>query len=97
MEDRISIIEIELSSHLGDNMIYLHSENENTEDIEMPKWWTTPDLTHFELEDQAGDHVFSLAPGNYSVWNELGLGWPDEDPPETGNIVFADFGKDETK
>ena len=97
MEDRISILETELSSHLGDNMSYLHSENENTEDVEMPKWWTSPDLTHFELEYQDGDHVFSLAPGNYSAWTELGLAWPDQEPKETGNIVFADFGKDDTK
>jgi len=97
MEDRISIIETELSSHLGDNMIYLHSENENTEDIEIPKWWTTPDLTHFELEFQDGDTIFKLAPGNYSVWSDLGLDWPNEEPKETGNIVFADFGKDDTK
>ena len=97
MEDRITVLETELSSHLGDNMVYLHSENENAEDIEIPKWWTTPDLTHFELEYKDGDHVFSLAPGNYSVWAELGLGWPNDEPKETGNIVFADFGKDETK
>lgn len=97
MEDRISILETELSSHLGDNMSYLHSENENTEDVEMPKWWTSPDLTHFELEYQDGDHVFSIAPGNYSAWTELGLAWPDQEPKETGNIVFADFGKDDTK
>ena len=97
MEGRISVLETELSSHLGDNMVYLHSENESTEDIETPKWWTSPDLTHFELEYQDGDHVFSLAPGNYSVWNELGLAWPDQEPKETGNIVFADFGKDDTK
>jgi hypothetical protein len=97
MEDRISILETELSSHLGDNMTYLHSENENTEDIEIPKWWTTPDLTHYELEFQDGDHVFTLAPGNYSVWSELGLDWPNDTPKETGNIVFADFGRDDTK
>ena len=97
MEDRISILETELSSHLGDNMNYLHSENENTEDIEMPKWWTTPDLTHYELEFQDRDRIFTLAPGNYSVWSELGLDWPNDSPKETGNIVFADFGRDDTK
>ena len=97
MEGRIGVLENELSSHLGDNMVYLHSENENTEDIKIPKWWTTPDLTHFELEYQDGDHVFSMAPGKYSAWTELGLGWPGEEPKETGNIVFANFGQDETK
>lgn len=97
MEGRISVLETELSSHLGDNMVYLHSENENTEELVMPAWWTAPDLTHYDLEFQDGDHVFSLYPGNYSRWTEIGLGWPDQEPVETGNIVFADFGKDETK
>lgn len=97
MEGRISMIETELSSHLGDNMVYLHSENENTQDIEIPKWWTTPDLTHYELEFKDGEQVFSLYPGNYSAWADLGMAWPDQEPSETGNIVFADFGKDETK
>ena len=97
MEGRISVVETELSSHLGDNMVYLHSENETTEDIKMPAWWTSPDLTHFDLEFQDGDHVFTLHPGNYAQWAELGLGWTDQEPTETGNIVFAEFGKDDTK
>lgn len=97
MEGRISVVETELSSHLGDNMIYLHSENETAADLKLPSWCTNPDLTHFELEFHDGDQVFSLYPGNYSRWSELGLGWTDEEPTETGNIVFADFGKDETK
>ena len=97
MEGRISVLETELSSHLGDSMVYLHSENENTQDLETPAWWHTPDLTHSELNFQDGDHVFSLIPGNYSIWNELGMSWSDQEPAETGNVVFADFGKDDTK
>jgi hypothetical protein len=97
MEGRISVLETELSSHLGDNMIYLHSENENTQDVEIPAWWLTPDLIHHDMESVDNDRVFSLTPGNYSVWQELGLSWPGDEPKETGNIVFADFGRDETK
>jgi len=97
MEGRITVVETELSSHLGDNMVYLHSENETTDDIKMPAWWTAPDLTHCNLEFHDGDHLFTLHPGNYAQWAELGLGWTDQEPVETGNIVFADFGKDETK
>lgn len=97
MEGRITVMETELSSHLGDNMVYLHSENETTEDIVIPSWWNSPDLTHFDLEFNDGDQVYTLAPGNYSLWSELGLGWPDQEPTETGNIVFAEFGRDETK
>lgn len=97
MEGRISILETELSSHLGDNMVYLHSENETAEDIKHPGWWTTPDLIQSESEFHDGDQVLTLHPEHYSQWAELGLGWPDQEPKETGNIVFAEFGKDETK
>jgi hypothetical protein len=97
MEGRISVIETELSSTLGDNMSYIHSENEITNDIKMPAWWHNPDLTHSELEFSDGDKVFSIHPHTYSVWQELDLAWPNEETKETGNIVFADFGKDDTK
>jgi hypothetical protein len=97
MEGRITVVETELSSHLGDNMVYLHGENENTIGIEIPAWCTSPDLTHFDLEFKDGDQVYTLAPGNYAQWTELGLAWADEEPKETGNIVFAEFGKDDTK
>jgi len=97
MESHISVLETELSSQLGDNTVYLHSENETAEDIKMPAWWTTPDLTHFDVDLQDGEQVYTLAPGNYSQWHDLGLAWPGQEPGETGNIVFADFGRDETK
>ena len=34
MEGRIAVLETEVSSHLGDNMVYLHSENETAEDLQ---------------------------------------------------------------
>lgn len=97
MEGRISVIETELSSLIGDNMVYLHSENEESRDIVFPAWWTTPDLTHHDLEFNNGDGAFSLYPSNYSQWAELKMDWPGSNNPDGGNIVFADFGRDDTK
>jgi hypothetical protein len=96
MENRISVIETELSSQLGDNVVYIHSENEITQNIEIPTWWTTPDLLHSELDSGIGATVFA-APYTGPTWKELNLAWNDDEPVETGNIVFADFGKDDTK
>lgn len=95
MEDRISVLETELSSSLGDHMVYLHSEIENTQDIEIPTWWTSPDLTHCDLEFSNGDNVYSIP--STTTWRDIDMAWPSEEVTETGNIVFADFGKDETK
>ena len=78
-------------------MSYIHSEDEIAQGIEIPAWWTSPDLTHSDLEFKNGDKVFSITPHAHSQWNELGMAWPDQAPTETGNIVFADFKKDDTK
>lgn len=98
MEDRITIIETELSSSLGDNMVYIHGENEITDNVVFPDWWNTADVVHCDTDLIDSDNVLSLLRSN--VWRELDLGWPesiDESPTATGNIVFADFGKDDTK
>jgi hypothetical protein len=95
MEDRITIVETELSSTVGDNMVYIHGENETTNNLVFPDWWTTSDLVHCDTDLIDSDNVLSLLRSN--VWQELDLRWPNEEPKETGNIVFADFGKDETK
>jgi len=100
MEERITIVETELSSTVGDNMVYMHGEHETTDNLVLPDWWTTSDVVHCDSELIDSDNVLSLLKSN--VWKELGLDWPDIQPTDkspnaTGNIVFADFGKDDTK
>ena len=97
MEDRITIIETELSSSLGDNMAYIHGEHETADNLVFPDWWTTVDVVHCDTDLIDSDNVLSLLRSN--VWKELDLGWPESinEPTATGNIVFADFGRDDTK
>ena len=96
MEDRITVLETELSSHLGDNMVYIHSENEYTQNLESSDWWTTSDVVHCDLAVIDQDNVVAMHRG--LGWRELDLSWPGhEEEIATGNIVFADFGKDETR
>ena len=100
MEERITIVETELSSTVGDNMVYMHGEHETTDNLEIPDWWTTSDVVHCDTDLIDSDNVLSLLKSN--VWQELDLDWPTTEPTDpppgtTGNIVFADFGKDETK
>lgn len=92
VEDKLIIGEIEISSMLGDGIVYLHGDNENVNDIIFPDWWRTSDLVHCELDLINNDKVVTMHQG--SVWRELDLQWPDieDDDPETGNtIVYADF------
>lgn len=91
MEDRILVDETEISSALGESIVYLHSENEITDVGTVPDWWTSADDAHSDYVALDVDKVVAM-PGN-SIWRELDLSWPEPvDHANTGNIVvFADF------
>ena len=89
-EDRMVIIETELSSIFGENMTYLHSEHETIDDIIKPDWWTNADLVHCEVALMNSDKVVAMHQA--SAWRDVELAWPDTEDTETGNtVVFADF------
>ena len=93
MEGRITIAETEISSAMGDAMIYLHNEIENPEIISQPAWWTSADLDQCDTDLLDTDKVVEMP--NAQAWRELDLAWPiGTDNAEFGNtIVFADFNK----
>jgi hypothetical protein len=98
-EDRMIIMETEISSTYGANMTYLHSDFENTTGYKQPDWWTSPDLIHssFVLSNKS-EKVLSIPPS--TDWRELELAWSDSPASNSaGNVVmFADFKQpDETK
>lgn len=90
-EGRMTIVETELGSTFGDNMVYLHSEHENTSGFVQPAWWTTADLIHSEFEDRNSDKVLAIPQSTH--WRDIDLAWPDEPVDEdSGNVVvFANF------
>ena len=96
-EERLLIGEIELTSVLGDGVIYFHGDNENIDDVDPPDWWSSADLVHCDQDLINSEKVVTLHKS--SVWRDLGLQWPDiedntPDDDETGNtVVFADFKK----
>ena len=97
MENRMIVFETELSSAVGEYMVYLHSEEENTVGYVHPEWWDTADLTHNEVTIANLDNVVAIPQA--TAWRELDLEWTDDvDSDESGNVVvFADFKKpDET-
>lgn len=96
-EDRLLIEEIEISSSIGEGLIYIHGEHENVDDLSVPEWWKTVDLVHCDESLISSDEIVTLA--NMTIWRDLNLEWPDEVESETGNtVVFADFKiLDETK
>jgi len=91
MENRMIIMETELSSSMGEYMTYLHSEEENTVGYVQPEWWTSADLTHSQFAPKNLDNVVAIPQA--TAWRELELSWAD-DPADadSGNVVvFANF------
>jgi len=92
-EDRMIIVETEISSTHGDNMTYLHGEFENTAGFVRPEWWTTPDLIHSDINHTDSNNVVAISQA--TAWRDINLAWPNDsntNEDATGNIVvFADF------
>lgn len=96
MEGRIVINEIEISSDLGERMVYLHARDENLGPFEESGWWHNGDLPSRNVLESGTDNVVAM--NNINAWRELELDWPEAVNLEEDNtVVFADFGKDETK
>ena len=93
MEGRIIVGETEISSAMGDAMVYLHNEIENPEIDNRPAWWASPDLDQCDSDLIDSDKVVEMP--DAQAWRELDLAWPiGTDNAEFGNtIVFADFNK----
>jgi len=84
-EDRLLVEEIEISSSLGEGLIYVHGEHENVDELSIPDWWKSVDLVHCDQELIDNDAIVTLA--NLTIWRDLDLQWPDEEESETGNTV----------
>jgi hypothetical protein len=91
MENRLIVLETELSSNYGENMVYLHCEEEETLNIATPAWWRTADPIHSDVDMFKSEKVVAMQSG--PAWRDLDLAWPDMSSQDAhGNIVvFADF------
>jgi len=93
-EERLIIDEIEISSSLGDGLVYMHGEHENVDELAVPDLWKSVDLVHCYTELIEPDEIVTLA--DLNVWRDLNLDWPsEEEESETGNTVV--FILDDTK
>jgi hypothetical protein len=95
-ENHIIVNEVEISSELGDQVVFFHSDGEFQGPFADAGWWHQPDLTHYNKELNVKDNIMSMSRRN--TWKDLELDWPIDTEALSGNtIVFADFGRDETK
>ena len=88
MEGRIAVVEVEISA--GDAVVYLHGENETSDELVQPVWWLSPDLIHSDVVSSESAKVLSIP----KSWRDLSLEWPKEVAVDNDNgnvVVFADF------
>jgi len=98
MEDHIQVVEVEVSSELGDRMIYFHCEEESLGPFAEDGWWNDSSTVNCDTGIVFGDDALKYLAVQ---WKDLDLGWPVEDTingsSDDNKLVFADFKKDETK
>ena len=96
MEGNMVVTAIEISSELGDNIRYLHSENEQIKINFGPGWWEDSAPAHSNFKPRGTKNVVKLT--RTPQWNDLGLAWSAniEEQIDNGNtVVFPSFTKDE--
>jgi hypothetical protein len=99
LESRMIINEIEICSELGENIVYLHNEQDAQGPFADVGWWTEPDAVHCDLTLVNNEKTVALHHVG-AGWRELGLNWDESIIINVNNdnkVVFADFAKDETK
>jgi hypothetical protein len=88
MEGRMSVIEVELRSTEGDQVCYIHEQNDHIGPFMSDGWWN---------ESRPACHINRKRSGKIvsmprmQEWKELELDWEDESPLQD-TVVIADFG-----
>jgi hypothetical protein len=100
-EDRMIVGEVEINSELGDEITYIHGDDEDLGPYAQDGWWHDCNLVHYDNKITETDNIMSL--NTSSSWRDLSLQWPvDEEDAEqyedtSNTIVFGNFSKDDTK
>lgn len=93
LEDRILVTDIELSSEIGDNIWFMHCEDETVGPFEDAGWWQDSEPVQCNEADFVVDDKI-LALTKTTSWKELDLAWDDNDGQEPDNrVLLVDFQK----
>jgi hypothetical protein len=93
MEGRMEVAQIELSSSLGDNVCYLHDDQDSAGPFAQDGWWN--DASADRTTKISGDADSNVVKLTHKNWRDVGLAWPEEPAKEIKNVVRANFTKNE--
>lgn len=95
MEDRIQVVQLDISSTLGDNVWFQHDDEDSSGPFfAADGWWHIPTVQHNTVETlDDRDNVVKVIP---NAWIEYGLMWPIAGAAHTSNtVVFGNFSKND--
>lgn len=93
MEGRMVVTSLDIQSTLGDQVWYLHDEEDALGPFADDGWWTFPSVQHETIEvDPVAENVVKVTT---TGWQEYGLEWPDEIKHTANTVVFANFPRNE--
>ena len=90
MENRMVVTGVELSSEVGENMIYSHAVSENLGPLQFDGWWSDARPVWNDAKKRpSGSNIIEL--DRMPEWGDLELDWHKDQVQEKNTVVFADF------
>jgi len=98
VENVFVINELEISSAMGDDVCYIHNENEFVlaPVLDNPGWWSDSGPTWMtKLSKKHTNKVIKLR--RALEWKDLDLDWDQEDSKTVDTVLFVDFPRNDKK
>lgn len=97
VQDNFVITDIEISSIVGDDMCYIHSESDNLGPMEQRGWWNDPKPTWITADKKKKSSTNVIKLNRIPEWKDLDLEFDVSTPADKDPVVFVDFAKDDKK
>jgi predicted Fe-Mo cluster-binding NifX family protein len=96
LEGKMIVTGITMQSDLGDNVRYLHGDQESLGPCDTPGWWYDAGPTHSNFKPTVGGKRRVVKLNRTPSWRDLELDWSDSEPaPTNSNTVVFKFPTDE--
>lgn len=95
MEGRMIITDVDLSSRMGDEMVYHHNQNDSLGPLAHPGWWNDHrPIWSKHTPAKSRDKIVAIS--RFQEWKNHNLHWErDNDPEADSTVLFAEFNKNE--
>jgi len=94
-DDKIVVTDIQLASALSDGVRYIFAEDDNYSLFETEDWWNDTDIRWFDKSVMKSQEANTVKMQPVVSWHDVDLQWKDDTPNGSGNVVIADFKKDD--